>query len=329
MPAVLVLVATADGAADDNSQQALTLGRTLVAGGPVHALVVAGEPGAEGTPAEVMAAGLGAWGATQAHLARHPAFETFAPDAIAAVLTELAGRVLADAVIGPGTEAGNTVLARAAARVGQPFAANCVAVTLGSPTRVTRQRWGGTLLEEADLHGAPAFLTAAPHAVAAETVGGIAAVDAFTPDIDDADLVVRVVDHVASAAAGISLAEAKVVVSGGRGVGSADGFGPIVELAGLLGAAVGCSRAVTISGWRSHVDQVGQTGTKIAPDLYIAAGISGATQHMAGAKGAKKIMAINKDAEAPIMAAADYAVIGDLHQVVPAISAEIRRVRGT
>jgi len=132
----------------------------------------------------------------------------------------------------------------------------------------------------------------------------------------------------AAAAGGVTLAEAKVVVSGGRGVGSADGFGPIEELAALLGAAVGCSRAVTISGWRSHTAQVGQTGTKIAPNLYIACGISGATQHMAGAKGAKKLLAVNKDAEAPIMSAADYAVIGDLHQVVPAISAEIRRVRG-
>ncbi|NJD26668.1 MAG: electron transfer flavoprotein subunit alpha/FixB family protein [Chloroflexi bacterium] len=329
MPTILVLATTADGAVDDISLQALTFGRRLATGGPVHALVVAGEPGAEGTPAEATAAGFGAYGAAQVHLARHPAFETFAPDAVAAVLADLAGRVAADAVVGPGTEAGNTVLARAAARDGQPFAANCIAATLGSPAQVTRQRWGGTLQEEAALHGDRAYVSVAPHAVAAEALdGSSAAVDAFTPDIADADLVVRVVDRVAAAASGISLAEAKVVVSGGRGVGSTDGFKPIEELASLLGAAVGCSRAVTISGWRSHVDQVGQTGTKIAPNLYIAAGISGATQHMAGAKGAKKILAINKDAEAPIMSAADYAVIGDLHQIVPAISAEIRRARG-
>jgi electron transfer flavoprotein alpha subunit len=91
---------------------------------------------------------------------------------------------------------------------------------------------------------------------------------------------------------------------------------------------VGCSRAVTIAGWRPHTEQVGQTGTKIAPEVYIAAGVSGATQHLAGCKGAKKILAINKDPESPIMTAADYAVIGDMHQVLPAISAEIRRVRG-
>ena len=127
----------------------------------------------------------------------------------------------------------------------------------------------------------------------------------------------------------MSLADAKVVVSCGRGAGSPEGFGIIEELAGLLGGAVGCSRAVTMSGWRPHTDQVGQTGTKIAPDIYIACGISGATQHMAGCKGAKAILAVNTDPEAPILASADYAVIGDLHEVVPAISAELRKAGGS
>ena len=114
-------------------------------------------------------------------------------------------------------------------------------------------------------------------------------------------------ERIPAATSGVSLAEAKVVVTGGRGAGSAQGFAPVVELAELLGAAVGCSRAVTISGWRPHTEQVGQTGTKIAPELYILAGVSGATQHMAGCKGAKRILAINKDRDAPVMAAADYA----------------------
>ena len=173
-----------------------------------------------------------------------------------------------------------------------------------------------------------AMVTVAPHAITATPTGGTATVEVFTPQLDDADLAVRVVGRLPAATGGVSLADARVVVTGGRGVGSAEGFTPVVELAGLLGAAVGCSRAVTISGWRPHTEQVGQTGTKIAPDLYIAAGVSGATQHMAGCKGAKLVLAINKDAEAPIMSDADNAVIGDLHEVLPAISAEIRRRRG-
>jgi electron transfer flavoprotein alpha subunit len=123
----------------------------------------------------------------------------------------------------------------------------------------------------------------------------------------------------------ISLADARVVIGGGRGVGSGEGFGDLEELASLLGGAVGGSRVVTSAGWRPHADQIGQTGLRIAPDIYIACGISGAIQHIVGCKAAKHILAINTDAEAPIMGVADYAVIGDLHAIVPAISAEIRR----
>ena len=128
--------------------------------------------------------------------------------------------------------------------------------------------------------------------------------------------------------AGITLATAPVVVGGGRGVGSADGFAPLEELAGLLGGVVGCSRAVTNNGWRNHTDQVGQTGTRIAPVVYLACGISGAIQHWVGAMAAKHIVAVNTDPDANMVAKAGYAVIGDLHEVVPAISAEIRRRRG-
>jgi electron transfer flavoprotein alpha subunit len=173
-------------------------------------------------------------------------------------------------------------------------------------------------------------MTVAPHAVAVEEGAGAAApkVEAFTPELSDKDLRVRVVRRVPAEAGSLSLADAKVVVGGGRGVGGPDGFGALEELAGLLGAAVGVSRVVTSAGWRPHTMQIGQTGLRIAPDLYIACGISGAIQHIVGCKAAKRILVINKDAEAPIMGRAAYAVIGDLHTVVPAISAEIRRVRG-
>ena len=124
--------------------------------------------------------------------------------------------------------------------------------------------------------------------------------------------------------AGVTLPTAPVVVGGGRGVGSAEGFGPLEELAELLGGRVGCSRAVTNNGWRPHSDQVGQTGTRIAPEIYIASGISGAIQHWVGAMGSKRILAVNTDPEANMVTKADWAVIGDLHEVIPAISAEIR-----
>jgi electron transfer flavoprotein alpha subunit len=248
----------------------------------------------------------------------------YSPDASAAALTQVIRDRAPTAVVAPGTERGNEVLAHVAAQLDLPMAANCVSVTPGDPLNVTRVRWGGSLLEEALLHGSPTLLTASPHAVTADQSD--IEVE-LVPAAENAR--VRVSDTVQAVSAGVSLADADVVVSGGRGVGSAEGFAVIEELAALLGAAVGCSRAVTSAGWRPHTDQVGQTGTKVSPSLYIACGISGATQHMAGCKGAKKLLAINPDAEASIFASADYAVFGDLHEVVPAISAEIRKAKGT
>jgi electron transfer flavoprotein alpha subunit len=311
-----MLLVFVESAADELSQQALTFARAL--DDDVHAVVIGGAPesalGEHGVSVAHVAAGLG---------------EAYAPAAWAQAIVELTGRLSPAAVIGPGSDRGNEVLAHVAARGDQPMAANCTSLTLGDPATVVRIRWGGSLLEEARVHGSPVLLTVAPHAVLAEvTAPRDVEIEPFTPAIADADLVARVREHVPAMSAGVSLADADVVVSGGRGVGSAEGFAPIEELAALLGGAVGCSRAVTSAGWRPHSDQVGQTGTKISPELYIACGISGATQHMAGCKGAKKLLAINEDGEASIFASADYAVIGDLHEVVPAICAELRKARG-
>jgi electron transfer flavoprotein alpha subunit len=299
---------------DDVSLQAITLARSL--GGPVHALIVGSDEGASELGVDVV------------HVARHDGLTGFAPDAHARICADVADRIGATAILAAGTERGNDVMARVAARIGEPLAANCIAVTPGQPLALTRIRWGGSLLEEARLHCGRAVLTVAPHVVATDPAGSPGSVADVAAELDDADLVVMVRDRVAAAGGGVSLADAKVVVTGGRGVGSADGFAPIEDLAGLLQGAVGCSRAVTMAGWRSHNDQVGQTGTKIAPEIYIPCGVSGATQHIAGCKGAKRILAVNTDREAPIMSVADYAVLGDLHEVVPAIAAEIRRRRG-
>ena len=241
----------------------------------------------------------------------------YAPSAWASALIDAAGD---DDIVGPGSDRGNELLAHVAAQLDLPLAAN---VTEVRGDEVTRQRWGGTLLEEARIHAERKLLTAAPFAFEA---GTSPQAELLRPDVSGA---VQVVEHVAPETGGISLADAKVVVSGGRGVGSSEGFAILEELAALLEGAVGCSRVVTSAGWRPHTDQVGQTGTKVSPDLYIACGISGATQHIAGVKGAKKLLAINDDPEATIFNHADYAVIGNLHEIVPAITAELRKVRGT
>ena len=296
----------------DLTQQALAFARAL--GEPLHAFAVG----------ETVPIG----GVETLHVAEEDVFSAYAPAAIAQALVDLVERLSPSAVVAAGTDRGNEVLAHVAAKLDLPFAANCTTAAPGDPLLVTRVRWGGSLLEEARLHGAVKLLTVQPHAVAAEEqAAGEPAAERFTPALSDADRLVRAVERVPAATGGVSLADAKVVVSAGRGAGSPEGFGIIEELADLLGGAVGCSRAVTMAGWRPHTDQVGQTGTKIAADIYIACGISGATQHMAGCKGAKAILAVNTDPDAPILASADYAVIGDLHEVVPAISAELRKAR--
>ena len=316
---VLAFVEHADGAPDELSLQALTLARAYAADEPLAAVMV-------GTGAAHAASALGEYGIGTVHVAELDG--GYAPQAWGRAVAELAGRLEPAAVVAAGSDRGNEVLAHAAVMTGAALAANCVAATPGEPAEVTRVRWGGSLLEQARLHGALKLLTVAPHALAIEPAGaGEPAVEAFTPELRVEDLVVQVSERVDTSTGGLSLAESPIVVSGGRGVGSSEGFGMLEELAGLLGGVVGCSRAVTSAGWRPHTDQVGQTGTKISPELYIPCGISGATQHMAGCKGAKKILAINADPDAPILASADYAVVGDLGEIVPAITAELRRVR--
>ena len=227
------------------------------------------------------------------------------------------------------------MIAHVAARADLPLAANCTDVRPGDPWRVTRQRWGGSLLEEARLDGSTRLLTAAPHAFEPAAVGagagagvGAAAVKAFRPDLSERDFRVRVTSRVPADAGKVSLADARVVVAGGRGVGSAEGFAQLDELASLLGGTVGVSRVVTSAGWRPHAQQVGQTGTRVAPDLYIACGISGAIQHLVGMRSAKNVLAINTDRDAPMVTRATWAVIGDLHTVLPAVIAAVKSARG-
>jgi electron transfer flavoprotein alpha subunit len=320
---ILALVEHDGGRPDRLSLEALSLAERLAgtSGAAVHAVLV-------GAGSDETSAGLGVFGVSTVHVIRDDRLDAYAPGAWAAGLAEVVAAGSFDAVIAPGSERGIEVLAHLAARTGLPLAANVIEVEPGDRWKVTRQRWAGSLLEEAWLDGAPHLMTVAPHALPAlepALSASAPTVVAVSPDVTEGDLRVRVSRVVPAATDRVSLTDAKVVVGGGRGIGSAEGFAMLEELAELLGGAVGVSRVATSLGWRPHAEQVGQTGARIAPDLYIACGISGAIQHIVGCKAAKRILVINKDPEAPIFSRAAYAVVGDVHTVVPAITAEIRR----
>ena len=322
---ILVLVDHDNGAPDETTLETLAFARSAAAmlDGRVEAVMIGGD-------ARSAADVLKRHGAERIQAA--PLSEPYAPGVWAAGVIHAvqSASTDVDAVIAPGTDRGSEVMARVAARLEAPLAAQCLELSSvdGGLWRLTRQRWGGSLLEDAELDGGdgPALLTVAPHAFAPrEAPVDDAAVDEFQPEPSEHDRAVRLSEHIESEAEGVPLADARVVVGGGRGVGGEEGFAQLEELAGLLNGAVGGSRVATNNGWRSHGDQIGQTGTRIAPELYIACGISGAIQHMVGCSGAKRILAINTDRDAPIVERADYAVIGDLHEVVPAIIDELKQ----
>jgi electron transfer flavoprotein alpha subunit len=271
---------------------------------------------------------LGDQGVVVVHQAYHEELSSYSAAAWATAVQAAAAESGASALLAAGTPRGSEIMAHVATRLGTSLAAQVVAVTFVDPLVVSRQVMGGAALEQMQLSGTPAVLTVAGHAVefTAADQPTTPELRDLRPELSDADRVGRVVRVEATdgddAAA---LTGARVVVGAGRGAGSADGFGDLLELTELLGGALGVSRVVTSLGWRPHHEQVGQTGSRISPDLYIACGISGAIQHWAGCSSAKTILAINTDADAPMVTKAHYAVIGDLHEVVPAINDELRR----
>jgi electron transfer flavoprotein alpha subunit len=306
----------------DASLRALSLARTLgeSSGDPLVATLVG-----EISPPSLEE--LSAFGVSEAYSIASDELDSYAPLGWARAIVELASSLSATVVVAAGTDRGNEVMAHAGALTGLAMVANCLGASRSSETtlHLSRQRWGGSLIEYAVVESSPTLLTVAVDAVAPEParIPAVTEVRVHRPSLTEQDQSVKV-SYWTHHDAGISLAEARVVVGGGRGVGSAEGFGPIDELAGLIGAAVGVSRAVTSAGWRSHDRQVGQTGTRISPDLYMACGISGASQHLAGCQSAKCVVAINTDPDAPIISRADYAVIGDLNVIIPALVKAIR-----
>jgi electron transfer flavoprotein alpha subunit len=334
-----LLEADAAGIADE-SVRALAFARSL---GLRLAAVVFAEPG-DASRDEAVAAELAGTGVTELCVVAAAGLAGYAPVAWARSLEQLMGEGDAAAVVAAATDHGSEVLAHLGALAALPVAANCVQAAPAGPGhwQLVRQRWAGSLLEDAELDADCALLTVAADAVPADAVpadalpadavaaGGLAdgsvavpVVRRVTPVLTDADLAV-VATQAAETGGGMSLASARVVVGGGRGVGGPEGFTPLEELAALLGGVVGVSRVVTSQGWRPHRQQVGQTGTKISPELYLACGISGAIQHMAGCLSAKHIVVVNTDPDAPIIARAEYAVIGDLAEVIPALVDAIR-----
>lgn len=316
---IVVLIETEGDGVAEVSLETLTFARSLSAAGggvPVDAVVVGDLP--SGAAAE-----LAAYGVREIHHAVGDGVAAYCGAAWAAAVLEVQRAKGSVVVTAAGTNRGCEVLAHVAARAGVAMAANVVSFAGLAPFVVTRQVVGGAVLEEMLLDERPAVFTVAGHAVEAAPAEtpGVATVVAFTPALTDADLVARVrsvVPRTEDAGAG-NLKSARVVIGAGRGAGGPDGFGAVDELAELLGGSVGVSRVVTSLGWRPHHEQVGQTGTRIAPEVYLASGISGAIQHWAGCSSAKVIIAINTDAEAPMVTKAHYAVVGDMHEVLPAL----------
>jgi electron transfer flavoprotein alpha subunit len=304
------------------SRQMLTFARGLAGrdGSEVVALLIGENKAAE-------SAALGRFGVSRIVRAENDALDDYAPAAWARAMAQVVSERQPQMVLAAGTDRGNEVMAHLAGMTGLPLTANTLSVDAGDPSRVTRMRWGSSLLEEAVLAGSPRLLTLALNVVPIEEASdpGEPVEETVAPTIPEADLRVRLSRREAEVTEGITLKNAPVVVGGGRGVGSPEGYAVLEKLAELVGGAVGCSRVATNNGWRPHSDQVGLTGTRISPDLYIACGISGAIQHLVGCKGAKRILVINKDPEAAFFSKADFGVLGDLHEVVPAIIEEVKK----
>jgi electron transfer flavoprotein alpha subunit len=319
---ILAFVEQDQGALNPISLQMLACARRSSGetGTPLHAVTIGGA-------AEDFQTKLARHGVRHVYGFDHPSLNEYAPVAWGRCITQLIKDRKPTMVMAGATDRGNEVMAWAGAIVGLRMAANCVELRHGPVLELVRYRFGGSLLEEARLHADTKLVTIAPYTFEASEVENptVPSIEAISHAPDAKDLRVRVVGREETHAGGISLHSAPVVVGGGRGVGSAEGFRILEELANALSGAVGGSRVATNNGWRPHSDQVGLTGKRIAPDLYIACGISGAIQHQVGCKGAKRILVINKDPEAPFFRRADYGVVGDLHEILPALTAEIRK----
>jgi electron transfer flavoprotein alpha subunit len=292
-------------------------------GGEVHALLIGGSGSASLAPE------LARYGADLVVATEHPALERYNPEVFAATIAERISAGGYRAAVLPASAQGRDLAPRVAARLRTGLLADVVDFRIEGNAVVARHpMYIGKTIATLRFEGTPAILSIRPGAIAPVERPAAGTVEAMPPALDPSAARVIVTELAERAAAKLDLGEAPIIVSGGRGLKSAEHFAMLEELAGVLGnAAVGATRAVTDDGWRPATDQIGQTGRLVSPDLYIAVGISGAIQHLAGMRTSRVIVAINRDKDAPIIKIADYAVIGDLFEVVPRLIAEIRKVR--
>jgi len=305
--------------------ESVTAARALAdaAGGEVHA-VLAGAPGIA-----AKAEALGRFGADAVVVAEHAALSDYNPEALAAFVAERVKSGGYRAVTIVGSAQGKDLAPRVAAKLGVPLAADLTTVQLvGDRIVGTHPVNTGKVIATIALSATPAVVTLRPGAVTAADAPRTPRVETASPVVDPAASRVKVTQTIAGNTTKLDLGDAPIIVSGGRGLREAANFKLVEELAAAFGnAAVGATRAVTDDGWRPHSDQIGQTGRQVSPNLYVAVGISGAIQHLAGMRTSKTIVAINKDREAPIFKIADYGIVGDVLEVVPALTAAVKEAK--
>ncbi len=277
-----------------------------------------------------LAGTLFASGADQVVVAEHPGLAAFSPEAHAKVLGAFAAEQQPRILLLGHSAQGKEVAGRLCAKLGVAAVADCTAFAVDSGKLLcTRPIFGGSMLTTTLATGTPALATVRPKAFVrlAEQAGRQGERSALAVAAAWIAARTELLDVTREQIATVSLGDAEIIVSGGRGVGAAEKFEIIERLATELGAAVGASRAVVDAGWRPHKEQIGQTGRTVSPKLYIAAGISGAIQHLVGMRTSDTIIAINTDAEAPIMKVANLALVGDLFEIIPAIIEELRKAK--
>ena len=319
---ILVFVEQRDGAIRPVSREALGEATRLAAslGGPIVAVCcAAADPGLTA---------LGDAGADQALLAQHEAFATYDGAGYAAAVAAAVQSVSAKVVLFPASAMGKDLAPRVAARLGVGLASDCTGLSAeGGKLIATRPVFAGKALQRIAFPKTPALASLRPKVFApAAAAGKTATVSTLAFTWDAAAPRAKVTGTVGASGSKVDLTEAEIVVSGGRGLKGPEHFALIEQLAEALGASVGASRAVVDAGWRPHGEQVGQTGKTVNPKLYVAVGISGAIQHLAGMTSSRCIVAINKDPEAPIFKIADYGLVGDLFEVLPPLTEAIRKL---